>query len=443
MSLQPLLDKIDERGVAHAIVILDRKVMEQHGTDEITALGRAPRSSSIIQDPLLNELTTVFNAGHSSLKTLADAARRPDVTTSLSRSETFVIEAQLKRPSMVYYPHLGIAYGAVNKSGAESLHKHRAVNQIHHAPPELSLIRPKVEEIQRNGANAKDNWGLARMGAPQLWEQGFTGSGVVIAQLDTGADSRHAALQGAIVKDMFFNDQGKAAGSQHPYVDTESHGTHTAGILAGRLRENGPRIGMAPGASLICGTVVDSGDNVARVLSGMDWALATGARILNLSLGFPGRNDSFEAVVDILRQQDLLPVIAIGNEGAGSSRSPGNCKNALSVGATDDKDQVWVDSSSEQNSRESGPLLCAPGVKISSSIPGGDYNVLSGSSMATPHVAGLAALLFDAKPKATIDQVQEAILASCEMPAGATPDRIGRGIPNGLKALQILDGILS
>jgi subtilisin len=136
-------------------------------------------------------------------------------------------------------------------------------------------------------------------------------------------------------------------------------------------------------------------------------------------------------------------VIAVGNEGPFTSRSPGNYANVLSVGAMNQSDQVADFSSSQQFNRADGPLvpdLAAPGVGVLSCIPNGGYAEMDGSSMATPHIAGLAALLLGASPNATISQVEQAIFGSCKRPATMPQPRANRGVPNAVGAFELLTG---
>jgi len=148
-------------------------------------------------------------------------------------------------------------------------------------------------------------------------------------------------------------------------------------------------------------------------------------------------------MVNALRAKNVLPVFAVGNEGPGTSRFPGNYDNVLSVGACDRNGAVADFSGSQrflQPTPRMVPDLVAPGVDILSCVPNGRFARMSGSSMATPHVAGLAALLFSAMPEATADDVESAILRSCERPAGMDPQRGNMGIPNAVRALAILRG---
>jgi subtilisin family serine protease len=150
---------------------------------------------------------------------------------------------------------------------------------------------------------------------------------------------------------------------------------------------------------------------------------------------------SFHPVTQIIRARDILPVFAVGNEGPGTSRSPGNYDEVLSVGASDEAGTIADFSSSQRfvdPDERFVPDLTAPGVDVLSSIPGGSTELFSGSSMATPHVAGLAALLFEAFPSATATQIEAAIFDASNRRAGMTASRGGRGIPDGVKALKSL-----
>jgi subtilisin family serine protease len=283
-------------------------------------------------------------------------------------------------------------------------------------------------------------WGIERLGVPALWDRGITGQGVLVAHLDTGVDGRHAALAGAVADFAEFDVMGRAIQPAPRPHDSDEHGTHTAGTIAGRP-VGGRHVGVAPGAQLASAMVIEGGDAIARVLGGMDWALGLGARVLSLSLGFRGWWPDFLAVTRVLRQKGVLPVFAVGNEYAGSSRSPGNYPEALSVGACGEDDRVADFSSSQRFDRKKDPVvpdLVAPGVGIVSAKPGGGYQAMDGTSMATPHVAGLAALLLEAEPKAKVSRLEAAILGSCVRPRGMSAERAGHGIPSAPKALEAL-----
>jgi subtilisin family serine protease len=337
-----------------------------------------------------------------------------------------------------YFKNLGIAYGLVDREGLAALRADPEVRSVSGAP-QLRLIRPTKKEKKALGR--KVTWGIKALEIPELWDLGYTGKGVVVAHLDTGVDGTHAALKGAIEAFVEIDRLGSPVPESTRAFDTDDHGTHTAGTIAGRPDDRDRHIGVAPGAKLASAIVIEGGRTVARVLAGMDWGLGQGARILSMSLGFPGYVPDFLPITRILRDRGMLPVTAAGNEGAGTSRSPGNYAEALSVGWANEDMKVAPDSSSQRFRRKDEPIvpdLIAPGGDVISAAPGGGYQMMSGTSMATPHIAGLAALLLEAKPEATVDEVENAIFASCDPFPGVAESRQNRGFPNAPRALQYL-----
>ncbi|MDR7548306.1 MAG: S8 family serine peptidase, partial [Armatimonadota bacterium] len=304
--------------------------------------------------------------------------------------------------------------------------------------PPISPVRPhRVAAARLVG---RHTWGIEAINVPAVWEEGLTGRGVLVGHLDTGVDAAHPTLRGAVRAFAEFDRLGRQVRPAPRPHDTDDHGTHTAATIAGR-EVRGRAVGVAPGAELACAIVIEGGDVVARVLGGMDWAVGQGVRVLSMSLGFRGWWEDFRPLVRLLRARNVLPVFAVGNEGPGTSRSPGNYPEALSVGAADRPGRVADFSSSQRFRRRFDPVvpdLVAPGMDVISARPGGGYQAMDGTSMATPHVAGLAALLWEAKPEATETQIERAILRSCILPPDVSADRAGRGIPDAVRALDIL-----
>ncbi|CBS89844.1 S8 family peptidase [Azospirillum lipoferum] len=345
-------------------------------------------------------------------------------------------------PAVRIYPRLGLALGYVDRQGAKELRSDSRVKKLVEAP-QISLIRPVIMEDAKPNSKptSKPTWGIERLGVPELWSRGITGKGVIVGHLDTGVDGSHSALKDAIEAFAEFDLRGDLVENAE-VRDSDDHGTHTAGTIVGRKTERGS-FGVAPGAKLASAMVIEGGDVVDRIVGGMEWALGYGVRILSMSLGLRGYTPAFQAIVDALRANDVLPVIAVGNEYANSSRSPGNYTNVLSVGASNERDEVADFSSSQRFNRTDDPIvpdLVAPGVNVLSCVPNGGYMTMDGSSMATPHVAGLAALLLQAMPSATSNDLEHAILASCGRPSSMPIPRGNRGIPNAPKALSILAG---
>jgi subtilisin len=269
--------------------------------------------------------------------------------------------------------------------------------------------------------------------------QGLTGKGILVGHLDTGVDGSHPALAGAVKVFAEFDALGNQVTGAKA-TDSGEHGTHTAGTIAGQPTQ-GVHFGVAPGAKLASAMVIEGGNVLARILSGMNWAVGQEVRVLSMSLGLPGSSDAFLAITQILRARGVLPVFAVGNEGPGTSRYPGNYAETLSVGAIDSAGAVADFSSSQRFKRKKDPIvpdLVGPGVDIVSCVPGGKYMQMSGTSMATPHIAGLVALLMEAKPEKTIHEIEGALFKSCSLKPGMLPNRANRGFPDGLIALSLL-----
>jgi subtilisin len=344
----------------------------------------------------------------------------------------------------LYLKNLGVVYGQVNKKGWEKLQGAVALSD------DVAGTAP-MQAIRGLGSNAAPPatpqvaWGVARIQAPALWQQGLTGKGVLVAHLDTGVDGEHPSLKPAIAQFADFDATGHLIDGA-AIEDSDIHGSHTAGIIAGRPL-NGQQIGVAPGCQLVSAAVIEGGDQVARVLAGVDWMLNFPVKVLNLSLGFQGYFDQYIPLLAKLLAKGVLPVFAVGNEGPGSSCSPANYPQALSVGSVDAQGNVDPSSGSETFPRKVNPRvpdLVMPGVDILSASAGeGDLRLDSGTSMAAPHLAGLAALLMEACPTATVDQVQSAICQACARTPKMPLDRVNLGIPDGVKALAVLQGLVA
>lgn len=350
-----------------------------------------------------------------------------------------VRQSSVKPPKLVrIYPNLGLALGFADASGVAALEAHPDVEKVVKAP-ELSLIRPVASNPVKR--TKKPAWGISRLKVDLLWAAGYTGRGVVVGHLDTGIDGTHPALKGAIKSYAEFDMLGDHVAKAVPR-DSGDHGTHTAGTIAGRSGSAGA-FGVAPGAQLASAMVIEGGQVIDRILGGMDWIIGEGARILNMSLGLRGYTPAFQSIIDALRARNVLPIIAVGNEYANTSRSPGNYATVLSVGAMDSSDRVADFSGSQKFNRPKDSLvpdIVAPGVAVLSCVPGGGYNEKDGSSMATPHIAGLAALLLEVKPNATAQELEDAIVGSCSRPASMDQARGNHGVPDAVKAFVLLTG---
>ncbi len=270
---------------------------------------------------------------------------------------------------------------------------------------------------------------VPQIGAPAAWQAGLTGRGVPVAVLDTGIAAAHPDLAGRVALGKDFTGKGS-------FEDGQGHGTHVASTIAGSGAASGGRYkGVAPDASLAVGKVLDdSGDGtLATVLAGMQWAVTEAhARVVNMSLGgdpSDGTDPVSEAVNTLTRQYGTLFVVAAGNFGADESvASPAAADTALAVASVSKKDVLSPFSSRGPRVGDGAakPDVAAPGESITAAWPGGGYQELSGTSMATPHVAGSAAILAQQHPDWRADRLKAA-LTSTAAPVDAGPAAVGTG----------------
>ncbi|NGO79112.1 S8 family serine peptidase [Streptomyces sp. YC504] len=302
-----------------------------------------------------------------------------------------------------------------------------------------------VDKIWLDGVRkASLDRSVKQIGADKAWAAGYDGTGVKIAVLDTGVDVTHADLKDQVVAAKNFS---VSAGTD----DKFGHGTHVASIAAGTGAKSGGKYkGVAPGAKLLNGKVLsdDGYGDESGILAGIDWAVTEGADVVNLSLGGPDTPvlDVLEAAVNKYAEQNgVLFAIAAGNEGEGGAQtvgSPGSAEAALTVGAVDRSDKLAGFSSRGPRVGDGGlkPDVTAPGVDIAAAAapgslidkdpsvahPAPGYLAISGTSMATPHVAGAAALLKQQHPDWKYTELKSVLTGSAK--GGAyTPFQQGTG----------------
>ncbi|MFE5817949.1 S8 family serine peptidase [Streptomyces sp. NPDC056479] len=297
---------------------------------------------------------------------------------------------------------------------------------------------------------------VAQIGAPKAWAAGYDGKGVKIAVLDTGVDATHPDLKDQVVAAKNFSPAADA-------TDKVGHGTHVASIAAGTGAKSGGKYkGVAPGADLLNGKVLDDegfGDD-SSIVAGMEWAAEQGADVINLSLGGPDTPeiDPMEAAVNKLSaEKGVLFAIAAGNSGPETVGSPGSAEAALTVGAVDDKDALAPWSSTGPRVGDGGikPDVTAPGVAITAASAKGSlieqevgenppgYLTIDGTSMATPHVAGAAAILKQQHPDWKYTELKGALTGSTKG-GKYTPFQQGSGriqVDKAIKQTVIADPV--
>ncbi|MBF2025159.1 MAG: S8 family serine peptidase [Oscillatoriales cyanobacterium C42_A2020_001] len=275
-------------------------------------------------------------------------------------------------------------------------------------------------------------WGLDRVKAPEAWAQGYTGQGVVVAVIDTGVDYTHPDLDNNIwmntgeTWDGIDNDGNGFIDDvlgwdfvnwDNNPMDDDSHGTHVAGTIA--AENNGFGVtGVAYNAKIMPIKVLGpNGGSYADVAAGIVYAANQGADVINLSLGGGYFNNLVAAAVQYATEKGAVVVMASGNEGSSQPSFPANLASTwgIAVGAIDSSDRL----ANFSNRAGTVPLdfVAAPGTRIWSTVPNNTYSAYSGTSMATPHVAGVAALMLSANPTLTPGQV-ETILIQTANPVG-------------------------
>jgi|GEM_PF-968057 len=269
------------------------------------------------------------------------------------------------------------------------------------------------------GAN---DWGVNLINAPEAWAQGYTGQGVIVAVIDTGVDYTHPDLAGRIwvntreIPNNGRDDDGNGfiddvrgwdfVDRDARPLDFEGHGTHVAGTIAANNNGIGAT-GVAYNAQIMPVRVLDSNGrgDYSNIAAGIRYAANNGARVINLSLGGSSPAPELLSAVQYANQRGAVVVMASGNEGSSQPGYPARYANqaGIAVGAVNINTQL----AGFSNRAGNNPLsyIVAPGVNVYSTIPNNRYDYLNGTSMAAPHVSGLAALILSANPTLTPAQV--------------------------------------
>ncbi|MGK5081939.1 S8 family peptidase [Bdellovibrionota bacterium FG-1] len=289
-------------------------------------------------------------------------------------------------------------------------------------------------------------YGMKKIGAVDAWTTYRGSSSFIVADIDTGIDYNH--------EDISFNlwrskDESGKEFSGYDFVhndtlpfDDNEHGTHTAGTI-GAVGGNGKGVsGVAQRVSIMALKFLsgEGSGTTADAIRAVDYAIGHGAKVLSNSWGGKGDdgNQALKDAVERARLKDVLFIAAAGNDGTDNDGSNPSYPaafdndNMISVAATDDKDGLAFFS----NYGKKTTHLAAPGVNVYSTIPGNKYAKLSGTSMACPHVAGAAALLWSKHPEWNYKKVKEVLLGSTDKVAALAGKTVTGGRLNILNALR-------
>lgn len=311
--------------------------------------------------------------------------------------------AKLREDPNVIYAEPNYLYRALGVSAKRTAAAKRSVND------------PKFGEL----------WGLTQIQAPQAWDSTTGNADVLVAVVDTGVDYNHPDLKGQVVKGPDFGNNDSDP------MDDQGHGTHVAGTIAA-LGDNGTGVvGVAYNTKILAIKVLgsDGSGDMAAIAKGILKAQELGAKVINLSLGGEQDARTVRDAVDQVTAKGALCVVAAGNENTASATYPAAYPNVLSVGASDPRDARAVFSN-----YGTYVDIAAPGTDILSTTEKG-YKKHDGTSMASPHAAGVAALLLAQNPALTPAQLK-AVMERNGDPTSGFKNGVQR-----LNALKALDAV--
>ncbi|MEG4319929.1 MULTISPECIES: S8 family serine peptidase [unclassified Microcoleus] len=377
------------------------------------------------------------------IRGLANAADFPESALDLS---------QLEATGGAVFPTLGVAVVSLEEEAVSSIMTSAADDSaILAIEPErifyaigdglsadyLEGYRDAVNHLYEKATNAQvaglaakecfaddieSSWGIK---ATKAIDSKLTGNGMKVAVLDTGMDLLHPDFKGrSIVSKSFVPGE--------EVQDGNSHGTHCIGTACGFKDLNGRRYGIAYESTIYAGKVLSNAGsgNSGWILAGMEWAIVNGCQVISMSLGntVPTPSTAYETVGRRALQNGCLIVAAAGNHGPGTVGQPANSVSIMAVAALDSCLKVPDFSCPSGGSIGAKVNIAGPGVKVYSSVPvnKGRYATFSGTSMATPHVAGLAALYAQWTGKRGSQLWQ--LLTSHAMALPLPNDRVGSGL---------------
>lgn len=302
---------------------------------------------------------------------------------------------------------------AVRRIGRAKLKSHPDVAYVERDSRVKAHVARAGGSRKVKAAAASVPWNVDRVKAPPLWSR-TRGAGVRVGVLDTGI-ARHPDLNVA---------GGVNTLGGRSFADDNGHGTHVAGIIAAAGKRR--LYGNAPDVRLYAVKVLDAGGSgyVSDIIEGIDWCLARGIRVLNMSFGMSADNRALRDAIRRARRRGAVIVASAGNSGTSNDRldAPARYPETIAVAATTSGNRA-----APFSSRGNGIEVAAPGVNILSTWRGGTYRRLSGTSMSAPHVTGGAALLRALSPNLSAARIASRFKSAARRIPGGSP-AVGSGL---------------
>ena len=411
------------------------------------------------------------------LKTIPDIKTRADylkLLASESQREILNFLSQKSTSDVVLYENYWVYNGIRLKAKVKVIKEILGRDDVLRVElePEVFLIRPEKVDNTDYPEPLAAPWNMQMVGADSAWAHGFRGEGVVIGSMDSGVDRTHPAFSGVTFKGRDFTSDG------NPFSDGCQHGTHTTGTAIGGTGNFGANdIGVAPNVpTFVMAKIFDNSCQAGNISGGFQWIASLKAdsgvniRAVNNSWGSCTQTSlAYWSAIQTWRNLEIFPVFAIGNNAncgtsctsTGTAGTPGNYPIVIGVGTVSSgacHDCVGQRGPAPNQSPWNDPAnwfyptwnllkpdIAAPGSGVRSSVPGGGYATWDGSSMATPHVTGALALIFQANPTLTVDSAYSLLINTTSKPNNCgysyPNDRVGWGIVNVWEAIKTQLGL--
>lgn len=377
-------------------------------------------------------------------------------TTAIVGQEDLItfLEKENSLGNIVHYTSFWIFNGLSMRANPEVIKEIASRDDVDIVSEDRPIPPPVLLPSTPFKSESLYTWNIEKIKAKDVWDMGYNGNGVVVGIFDTGVDGNHPDLASKYRggDNSWFDPHGEYVTPHDSAGKHTGHGTHIAGIILGG-NASGKYIGVAPGAKWIAAKAWnDAGESFTSTIHEIfEWFMDPDSdpatndapdvvnnswTIVDKLFGiFPYCNLEFKDDIEAWRRAGIIPVFSAGNSGPWlfSGGSPGNYPGTIAVGATYPFDSIALNSSRGPGNCDLSvfPDLTAPGVAVFSSAPNDNYRTLSGTSQAAPHVTGTIALMLDANPNLSVEEIESTLKAT------ATP--LGCSHPNFTYGWGLLD----